>query len=348
MKKLFTFLSRANNNSVGLSLFNHRRVSSIYSMLTIVAIMLMVPSAVRGQTTINFKDAALAAYYRQNYLDQNNPTQAAKYYGNIVMTDISYSGAGNNAKKGDHIAWRDNKTRPDVDISQLAFEVNTSGVGNAHNDGNGFYLRRESASGIGLYTGAQGSKIAVLNLKPGDQVTFNAVASSSNSPYGVGIRYCKEYGGNVWAHYGSSGNMKYADGDSWPNANTITIDSPGDLVVAVNQGVYITSIEIVNGPRAKYTITTEANTTTFQFTQDGSLDVNDYTVPYMQASFGNANDYLMVSGLKAEMHKIPSWSESLETAGYNFPIHLYSESFFMAFILSVLFANLSFNSFFIS
>ncbi len=56
MKKLFTFLSRANNNSVGIS-FNHRRVSFIYSMLTLIAIMLMVPQGVKAEivtTTYDF------------------------------------------------------------------------------------------------------------------------------------------------------------------------------------------------------------------------------------------------------------------------------------------------------
>ncbi len=56
MKKLFTFLSRANNNSIGIS-FNHRRVSFIYSMLTIVAIMLMAPQGAKADivtTTYDF------------------------------------------------------------------------------------------------------------------------------------------------------------------------------------------------------------------------------------------------------------------------------------------------------
>ena len=47
MKKLFTFLSRANNNSIGIN-SNYRRVSSIFSMLTLVAILLMLPQGVKA------------------------------------------------------------------------------------------------------------------------------------------------------------------------------------------------------------------------------------------------------------------------------------------------------------
>lgn len=58
MKKLFTFLSRANNNSVGID-SNYCRVSSIYSMLTIVAVLLMVPSGVRAvEGTYDFASAS--------------------------------------------------------------------------------------------------------------------------------------------------------------------------------------------------------------------------------------------------------------------------------------------------
>ena len=317
MKKLFTFLSRANNNSVGIS-FNHRRVSFIYSMLTIVAVLLMVPSVMKGQTTIDFVNAALGAHFR----DAGN----SGYYADFVMGD-DFSAIGDGAKKGVRIDYKYGNTGS-LDISQLAFAINANGKGNARNEGAGFYLRREKyrVNGVdisisGLFTGSWNNKIAVLDLKPGDKVTFYASASNEpNTTQNLGIKYCKDYDSNVWAHVNGGQNMKFANGDQYPNTNTIYIDSPGDLVVQPNKDVYITKIVIENGPRAEYEITTDntTNTTTFQFTADGSLDINDYTIPSMQASFGNANDYLMVSGLKAEMHKIPSWSETLETGGHNY------------------------------
>lgn len=58
MKKLFTFLSRANNNSVGI-ISNYCRVSSIYSMLTILVVLLMVPQGVKAEDydkTYNFNN----------------------------------------------------------------------------------------------------------------------------------------------------------------------------------------------------------------------------------------------------------------------------------------------------
>ena len=322
MKRLFTFLSRANNNSVGNS-FNQPRVSSIYSMLTIVAVLLMVPSAMKGQTTtINFEDVGGS---KQNYPSQTIVTMGADY------------SAISGGKVGDIIAYR-NSTPSDgrgnnltLDISRVAFNFNAS-AGNVYDSGAGYYIRREKINNVviaGLYTGSWNNKIAVLNLKPGDKVKFYATASNekidgqSVAEYGVGIKYDREFSENVWAHVDGmddGANLKFINADRYVNTSTINIDSPGDLMVVVNKGVYITSIEIVNGPRAEYDITTSSDgkTTTFEFTKDGSLDQNDYAIPYMSVSFGNRNDYMLVSGLKAEMHKIPSWSEDLEKNGVNF------------------------------
>lgn len=297
--------------------------SSLILFMMALAMMMLVPSGMKGQTTtLDFVQSGTAAWQHVNGTPNN--------WANINMSTTNYS-AISNAKVGDNINWNYGGTNT-LDISRLAFVVNQNGVNNSNNgfDGNdGFYLRREKISNVsiaGLYTGNY-SKIAVLNLKPGDKVTFNASASNekingqSVAQYGVGIRYCKEFDGNVWAHVGNGGNMKYADGDSYPNTNTINIDSPGDLMVSVNKGVYITSIVIERGPIAQYRITEseDKKSCTFEFTSAGSLDQNDYAIPGMQVSFGSAKDYLMVSStLRAEMHKLPSWSEDLEKNGTNF------------------------------
>ena len=173
MKKLFTFLSRANNNSVAIT-SNYRRVSSICPIRTFVVVFMiaLAPSAMKGQsTTINFSETAVAAQ-RATY-DSNYATE-------FVMSD-NYEPIGNNAKKGVRIDYRWNSGisgyNRSVDISHLAFRVNASGNGNSHNTSDGFYLRREGSGNTaraGLYTGQQGAKIAVVGLFPGDKVTFNA------------------------------------------------------------------------------------------------------------------------------------------------------------------------------
>lgn len=309
MKKLFTVFGSLPTQEAKV-----QKSRMIYVVMAIV-MMILAPSYMKGQTTIDFGNAALGAHFRD--------AGQSGYYADFVMGD-DFSAIGSGARKGVRIDYKYGNTGS-VDISRLAFAINSNGKGNARNEGAGFYLRREKIrvngtdiSLSGLFTGSWDNKIAVLDLKPGDKVTFYASASNEpNTTNNLGIKYCKDYDANVWAHVNGGSNMKFVDGDSWPNTNTIYIDSPGDLVVQPNKDVYITSIVIENGPRAEYDITTSGNTTTFQFTQDGSLNVNDYTVPYMQASFGNANDYLMVSGLKAEMHRIPSWSETLVAEGHN-------------------------------
>ena len=321
MKKLFTLTAPKYQNTEGRSQIKRSRF--VEMMFMAIAMMMIAPSAMKGQTTtLDFGQSGTAAWQHVNGTPKN--------WANINMSTTNYS-AISNAKVGDNINWNYGGTNT-LDISRLAFVVNQNGVDNSNNgfDGNdGFYLRREKINNVsisGLYTGNY-SKIAVLNLKPGDKVTFNASASNekingqSVAQYGVGIRYCKEFDGNVWAHVGNGGNMKFENGDSYPNTNTINIDSPGDLMVSVNKGVYITSIVIENGPRAEYLITESADkkSCTFEFTSAGSLDQNDYAIPGMQVSFGNANDYLMVSStLRAEMHKLPSWSEDLEKNGTNY------------------------------
>ena len=302
MKKLFTFLSGAHNNSVGIN-SNYRRVSSICPIRTFVVVFMiaLAPSTIKGQITIDFNNAALGAYFHAQ--DPSN----GKYNVEYVMGE-SYNTIGNGARIGNIINYK-NSTSGSVDISRLAFTVNTNGAGNAHNTGYGFYLRRDPTSGVnkaGLYTGNGNSVFAVLNLKPGDKVKIK-YAATSNIVYGGANIRIENY--NQWC--------TQLDNQGSEKEVTVDINFIGDLRVKVNQGTIIQSITIVPGPRAQYQITTESNKTTFAFTQDGLLDENDYTIPYLQASFGNINDFLMVSGLKAEMHK-SDWSETLETGGHNY------------------------------
>lgn len=274
--------------------------SSLILFMMALAMMMLVPSAVKGQaTTMNFETAAVAA---SNHANPNNDPN--KYYANVVMSDVSYS-AISGAKVGDHISYKNSTTYPDIDISRLAFVFNSNGVGNAVNEGAGFYLRRDAVNNVnGLYVGNWEQQLAVLGLKPGDKVKF-VYASTDISGNNANLQNVTS-GGWFTRIWNVGETAEY----------TVDIYYIGDLIVKPNKGTMIKSITIEPGPRAQYQITTEGSKTTFEFTGDGLLDVNDYTIPYLQASFGNINDFLMVSGLKAEMHK-GDWSETLETQGHH-------------------------------
>ena len=102
----------------------------------------------------------------------------------------------------------------------------------------------------------------------------------------------------------------------------ITITSNGDLIVDANIGTYITSIKIETIPEATYSLTTDGNTSTFEFTGPGRISENDFAVPYMSVSFGNVNDNLIVdnNGGNCQSRMLKSdGTETLETdASTNF------------------------------
>lgn len=292
MKRLFTVFASLLTQGA-----KEQKTKMMYVVMALV-MMVLAPSTVMGATTtINFKDAAYAAFNAARF-----PNQSGRYYANIVMSDQYYDAIGNGAKVGDVIHSKNANTLPDVDISRLAFIFNTSGAGNAHNGNNGFYLRMESGKGQGLYTGNQASKLAILNLKPGDKVTINFAASSNVQSYGAGIN---------WQNYGWKGSDE-----------TVTINRIGDLIVEVNQGTIIQTITI-DTEVAEYDISTSADgkTSTFVFTKDGLLDNNDFTLPNLSASFGSIYDFLVVQNYESHMYKTDG-TENLTTD----PTHNYQPS----------------------
>lgn len=115
-------------------------------MVMAITMMMLAPSTVKGvTTTINFETAALGAYFHAQ-----DPTNA-KYNVEYVMGE-SYS-AINGAQVGNVINYKYSNSGS-VDISRLAFVLNTSGAGNAANEGAGFYLRRDATNKVaGLYVG---------------------------------------------------------------------------------------------------------------------------------------------------------------------------------------------------
>lgn len=294
MKKLFTFLSRANNNSVGIGNLN---VSANKSLLAIIAmiVMLMVPSTLKGftnTTTINFGNAALAAYFQG--------IGTSGYSANVVMSSTSYSSISG-AYVGERIDYKYGTTQS-LDISKLAFIYNSSGNGYGNIDADGFYLRRDTGADgkpAGLYNSRWNQKIAILDLKPSDKVTINFTSSSNVSQHGAGINWDHSIG---WK---SSGE-------------TVFISFIGDLIVDVNIGTIIQSI-VIEEEVAEYEIQTNSsdNSTQFWFTAPGALTVNDFAIPYMTVSMGSTSDYLVVQGnsesdYTAHMIK-PDETETLET-----------------------------------
>ena len=150
MKKLFTILSRANNNSVGIS-FNHRRVSFIYSMLTLIAIMLMVPSSMRGAIVTD-------AYYDFKGSIDNGDTQVT-LSGNF---DETYTGCQYFSKIG-------NVNNP----GRLA-------CGDDRGVWEGKWILTESHK-LGLYAFTGGTRqFLVSQLSKGSIVTFDVVDTSNN------------------------------------------------------------------------------------------------------------------------------------------------------------------------
>lgn len=282
-------------------------------MVMAFAMMMLVPSAVKGATTeMNFYDAGIAA---------SNAAGGStdKYEANIVMSDQGYNAIGSGAKVGTSIDYRYNSSAfKSVDISRLAFIVNTNGKGNADVDGDGFYLRytKYTISGTdyriaGLYNARWSQKLAVLNLKPGDKVifTYGATEESKNSDNNTYNANLHNDTYNYWftpAATEKGRTVQY----------TVDISHLGDLVVSVNRGTIIQSIKIVSNP-AEYEIVTNGNATTFRFTANGSLEENDYAIPFLSASFGSINDYLVVQDLKAHMYNSDG-NEDLKTQGVNF------------------------------
>ena len=226
-----------------------------------IAMMILAPSAMKGATTtMDFGDAG-----RGHYFQYADPSKG--YWATVYMSSTDYSGISG-AKIGDRIDYKYGNTKG-IDISRLAFAFNSSAHGNENNTGAGLYLRRDGDNS-GLFAGASGNtEFAILNLKPGNKVTINFTGGSV---------YCVTQG--QWFTSGSA----------------ITFTNLGDMRIGATQGTYISSITIEE-EIAEYTIRTNSdNSTEFWFTAPGSLEVNDFAIPYMSVSFGSAKDYLVVQG----------------------------------------------------
>ncbi len=260
MKRLFTFATPRCRELKSSS--QRKRNMLVRMMVMAIAMMILAPSAMKGATTtMDFGDAGRAHYFQY-------ANSSLGYYATVNMSSTDYSGISG-AKVGDNITYKYGNTKG-IDISRLAFVFNSSAHGNENNTGAGLYLRRDGGNS-GLFAGASGNtEFAILDLKPGNRVTINFTGGS-----GV---YCVTQG--QWFTSGSA----------------ITFTNLGDMRIGATQGTYISSITIEEEIAEYEILTNSDNSTEFWFTAPGSLEVNDFAIPYMSASFGSASDYLVVQG----------------------------------------------------
>ena len=253
MKKLFTFLSRANNNSVGLK-FNHRRVSSIYSMLTLVAIMLMVTQGVKARTFVyDFRSLAEKAYELSGY--QN----VCPY--NINMGD-SYTGvSGLTANYGASTTYGD----VTVDFSKFAFRMDM-------NNNKGWLLRCENNIGGLQFTTAE-ARFVITNLRPDDEITLYCKASRGDRTATITF-----LSGNAQWSNGTQINDNTTlinhGGDTDEQQVTFKASENGDIVLTSSTAWYtvLTGVVINRPDRASYSY--DPAKETYDLTQSGNSNAS--------------------------------------------------------------------------
>ncbi|MBR6194272.1 MAG: hypothetical protein IKQ58_02265 [Prevotella sp.] len=307
-KLYYSIPLRNGSGKVALPEFRMNLSSASYPRMLLflmsIAMMVLAPSAMNGATTtIDLETPGTVAY--------NAANGTANYEINVQM-GANYSGI-TNAKVGNKVDYRNKSTSwKTTDISRLAFNYNYNGAGNADSDVDGFYFRRDARDGVkqsGLYNHKWFQEFAVLNLKPGDAVTFT-YGGGAECDNNANLRIVREIDPN------GSGGWLTQVGKGQTTSYTYNVGFLGDLVVRANAGTFLKKIEIVSNP-AQYEIVTNGNATTFRFTASGSLEENDYAIPFLSASFGSINDYLVVQNLEAHMYNSEG-NEDLKTQGVNF------------------------------
>ena len=296
MKRIFTL---ATHRCRDLMSRPQLKRCGLLKMVMAVAMMMLAPSTVKGATTtMNFSEAASSKQY---YASRFSLTQGDNY------------GAISGAKIGGTVTYRNQGGSGDLsfDISRLAFSYNSS-AGIFDEEGSGFYMYAERVVNPwyrGLYTGQWNTELAVLNLKPGDKVTFT-YSGSTQSGDNANLRNVREIDQN------GSGGWLTQVGKGQTTSHTVDVTFIGDLIVRANKGTIIQSI-VIESNIAEYDITTVGNTTTFEFTKEGLLEENDFAIPFMSVSFGSATDYLVVQNNKQAYMYNSNGNEDLVTGGQN-------------------------------
>ena len=275
-------------SSLRMILFSasHTRMLLSFAMLVM---MMFAPSFMKGATTtMDFGDAGRAHYFQY-------ANSSTGYYATVNMSSTDYSGISG-AKIGDNITYKYGNTKG-IDISRLAFVFNSSAHGNENNTNAGLYLRRDG-SNSGLYAGApNNTEFAILDMKPGNNVTIYFT--------------------------GGSGVYNVTQGQWFTSGQAMNVNNLGDLRIGVTQGTYISSITI-DEQIAEYDTRINADgSSEFWFTAPGTLEDNDFALPFLSVSMGSINDYLVVQGTSDQnysAHMIKTTgqgagTETLETNG---------------------------------
>ena len=302
---------------------SRKGVQRLTLMIVALAMMILAPSSVRG-AVYNFDwhywlNAATNAYLYDSGTDTNcsgviimSGNDYEDIEGAQTVTRVQYRAKNNNT--GNY------GTSKNEVYERLAFVLNTEGKANAYNGNNGWYLRAEPNGNGGyyhraLYTGCQGSKLAILSLRGGDKVTITFEAGDHVASYGAGIHYNQ----SVHCYQEGYEDAYNETGAYFRSGDPIYITSSGDLIVDANIGTYITDIKIETADIAKYKIetSTDNKTSTFEFTSNGVLEDNDFTVPHLAFSMGSVDDYLNVQNLEAHMIR-GNGSEDLVTDPNNY------------------------------
>ena len=255
--------------------------------------MLLVPSSLKAAITYTEKsnDFFSPAYFNNGSMEFGETFYGANFSNGIMLTKGTYTDFYNSNKSTSY-------TSIAIERYNWSFK---KGDNNSSND-------RQA----GLQTQNNG-KLAITGLRAGDYVRIEWADYNWDGATGV-IKYYK-HNSNVHCVQGNSGDIYDKSDYTITNGDDIYITSDGDLMIQGYNPVTITKIHIYRIPTAEFKYKPVGNNTTkFEFTKDGLLEVNDLALPYLLVSFGNENDYVVVNDLKSEMYR---WNhtEDLELDG---------------------------------
>ena len=215
----------------------------------------------------------------------------------ITMSSTIYSAIGSPAAYGETMTYGGTTK----DISRFAFRNLQNGAGwglRSNNGNNGLF---------GYQANGRYNLFAICNLHAGDIVTIT-YSSNSATP----ISYVS--GAHVYKT-GSTGQITNIE-----SGVDYTVAQDGDLIVQHNDySTYIKKIKIQTlQTEATYSITTQEDTnnntrsTTFAFTGEGRLSINNIAVPFMNVQFGSNQNGVIVEGLGGDasnpVSHIPDWN----------------------------------------
>ena len=256
--------------------------SIMRATLLVLLGMLLVPSSLRAAITYTQKsnDFFSPAYFNNGSMQFGENFYGANFSNGIMLT------------KGTYTDWT--HTNRSTSYTSIAIERYNWSFKKGDNNSS-------TNKQAGLQTSNNG-KLAITGLRAGDYVRIEWADYDVEGATGV-IKYYK-HDSNVHCVQGNSGDIYDKSDYTITSGQDIYITSDGDLMIQGYNPVTITYIYIYRIPTAEYKYEPVGNNTTkFEFTKDGLLEVNDLSLPYLLVSFGNENDYVVVNDLKSEMYR---------------------------------------------